>query len=152
DIAYALWLLVLLKAVTPPIWSSPTSVFSWMTRDNAVPVATVPLPRPPMESADVPKPVRDSLPFVVAEHEVAPVDTQLVASDTATQNDRIAMPTIIEPERSRESRFQTPSIVGSVWLLGAVLFAGYQLINSIRFCRSIRSSSCPADGNLMNRV
>ncbi len=28
-LAHALWALVLLKCVTPPIWSSPTSPFSW---------------------------------------------------------------------------------------------------------------------------
>src|ERR1700722_14103225 len=28
-LAYALWLLVLIKALTPPIWSSPTGLFSW---------------------------------------------------------------------------------------------------------------------------
>ena len=29
-LAYMLWLVVLLKAVTPPMWSSPTSVYSWI--------------------------------------------------------------------------------------------------------------------------
>jgi beta-lactamase regulating signal transducer with metallopeptidase domain/protocatechuate 3,4-dioxygenase beta subunit len=28
-LAYALWLVVLLKCLTPPLWSSPTGVFSW---------------------------------------------------------------------------------------------------------------------------
>ncbi len=29
-LAYALWLLVLLKCLTPPVWSSPTGIFSWI--------------------------------------------------------------------------------------------------------------------------
>lgn len=29
-LAYVLWLVVLLKAVTPPVWSSPTGIFSWL--------------------------------------------------------------------------------------------------------------------------
>ena len=31
-LAYALWLLVLLKCLTPPVWSSPTGIFSWIER------------------------------------------------------------------------------------------------------------------------
>lgn len=31
-LAYMLWLLVLLKCLTPPIWSSPTGLFSWAQR------------------------------------------------------------------------------------------------------------------------
>jgi beta-lactamase regulating signal transducer with metallopeptidase domain len=33
-LAYAFWLLVLVKSVTPPIWSSPTSIFSWVGAEN----------------------------------------------------------------------------------------------------------------------
>jgi hypothetical protein len=29
-LAYMLWLVVLLKAITPPVWSSPSGVFSWV--------------------------------------------------------------------------------------------------------------------------
>ena len=28
-LAYVLWMLVLLKCLTPPLWSSPTGCFSW---------------------------------------------------------------------------------------------------------------------------
>ena len=34
--AYALWLLVLVKTITPPLWSSPTGVFSWLAAERAV--------------------------------------------------------------------------------------------------------------------
>ena len=42
-LAYLLWMLVILKAVTPPLWASPTGLFSWIKRDvvaqAAAPVA-----------------------------------------------------------------------------------------------------------------
>ncbi len=42
-LAYLLWMLVVLKAITPPLWASPTGLFSWIERDvvvqPAVPVA-----------------------------------------------------------------------------------------------------------------
>ncbi len=29
-LAYLLWLLVAVKCLTPPVWSSPTGIFSWV--------------------------------------------------------------------------------------------------------------------------
>ena len=35
-LAHVLWMLVILKCLTPPLWSSPTSLFSWLqARTNA---------------------------------------------------------------------------------------------------------------------
>ena len=31
-LAYVLWVLVILKCLTPPLWSSPTGIFSWRRR------------------------------------------------------------------------------------------------------------------------
>ena len=35
-LAFVLWLLVLVKCVTPPVWSSPSGVFSWLQPSRAV--------------------------------------------------------------------------------------------------------------------
>ena len=35
-LAYILWMVVLVKGLTPPLWSSPTSVFSWTAREANV--------------------------------------------------------------------------------------------------------------------
>ena len=35
-LAHALWLLVLIKCITPPIWCSPTSPFSWISAKQTV--------------------------------------------------------------------------------------------------------------------
>jgi beta-lactamase regulating signal transducer with metallopeptidase domain len=40
-LAYAIWVLVLAKSLTPPIWSSPLGVFSWAASRQAVAVAPV---------------------------------------------------------------------------------------------------------------
>ncbi len=42
-LAYVLWLLVIVKCLTPPVWSSPTGVFSWtMARRAATAVVEAP--------------------------------------------------------------------------------------------------------------
>jgi hypothetical protein len=28
-LAYALWMLIIVKSIVPPVWSSPTGLFSW---------------------------------------------------------------------------------------------------------------------------
>ena len=50
-LAFALWLVVLIKCVTPPLWSSPASVFSWLeSAEVAVSVPTVPLNESPEDA------------------------------------------------------------------------------------------------------
>ena len=47
-LAYILWMVVLLKCLTPPLWSSPTGVFSWTLRGTATRTAEpvgMPLPQ-----------------------------------------------------------------------------------------------------------
>jgi len=52
-LAYLLWMLVLVKAVTPPLWSSPTGAFSWALAESVRVVSpaaaplTPPAPSPP---------------------------------------------------------------------------------------------------------
>jgi len=43
-LAFVLWLLVLVKCVTPPVWSSPSGVFSWLHPSGAAAPAESPLP------------------------------------------------------------------------------------------------------------
>ncbi len=40
-LAYVLWLVVLVKCLTPPLWSSPTSLFSWAQASPAAVTQTV---------------------------------------------------------------------------------------------------------------
>ena len=42
-LAYLLWMLVVIKCVTPPLWSSPTGVFSWMQAKGVATTAAAPV-------------------------------------------------------------------------------------------------------------
>ncbi|MBC8876935.1 MAG: hypothetical protein H8E44_46495 [Planctomycetes bacterium] len=42
-LAFVLWLLVLVKCVTPPVWSSPSGVFSWLQPSRTAATATAQL-------------------------------------------------------------------------------------------------------------
>ncbi|MHC4400434.1 MAG: YdjY domain-containing protein [Planctomycetota bacterium] len=41
-VAHVLWLVVVLKCLTPPIWSSPTGLFSWLGLGSSPAAATIP--------------------------------------------------------------------------------------------------------------
>lgn len=45
-LAHALWVVVLLKCLTPPLWSSPTGVFSWLQWQAPAVVEYFPVPTP----------------------------------------------------------------------------------------------------------
>src|ERR1051325_11150246 len=61
-LAYLLWMLVVIKALTPPMVASPTGLFSWMLRETSpAPLATVaappralPVPAVNLDFPDVP--------------------------------------------------------------------------------------------------
>lgn len=42
-LAYLLWMLVIIKAITPPVVSSPTGLFSWAMRERPAPVVSAPV-------------------------------------------------------------------------------------------------------------
>ena len=91
--AHALWVVVLLKAVTPPIWSSPSGVFSWLqspvAQEEPQPIAEPLAPEPPP-----PKPVSRFAP--------------LLEADLAAEDVEWPEPQMVSPERTGA----LPPIVG----------------------------------------
>lgn len=43
-LAYAVWLAAVAKCLVPPVWSSPTGVFSWAAADRRTPAVVAPVP------------------------------------------------------------------------------------------------------------
>jgi beta-lactamase regulating signal transducer with metallopeptidase domain len=64
-LAHALWLVVLLKCVTPPLWSSPSGVFCWLQPSHAAAACTADVDNW-NSPAPLISPERDSLEVVVA--------------------------------------------------------------------------------------
>ena len=79
-LAYVLWLVVLVKSLTPPLWSSPTSLFSWAALDAATSTTGTSFAADtgPGEaiSADLILPPRSDVPNDPAGQELPPADVQ----------------------------------------------------------------------------
>ncbi len=107
-LAHALWVLVLLKCITPPIWSSPASAFSWIGGGSKTPT---------IEPAWAPAPGgRRSLPatWVVRTTD----DRQLASRKSKTEQ----LPS--QPEASASSMIQSPKVRLADWQTAVLLMWG----------------------------
>lgn len=122
-LAVALWLIVLAKAITPPVWSSPLGIFSWSVstaRPPAVEVAhTIPNPPPLVETAAVPIP--ESLPAMTTELPSLPdePDTAVLPFELASPVETTPRPIDVAP--LQPARRSWADAVLTIWLSGAAL-------------------------------
>lgn len=125
-VAYALWMLVVVKSIVPPVWSSPTGLFSWALVGGAPAPSTV---------AGEPPGMREDRPVT------APRDGDMTRSTTVVEGRA-------GPARERDwSRFYLA--VFSIWTTGLVLGTATVLGKQVACSRLIRRSSVPVDERLL---
>jgi bla regulator protein blaR1 len=150
-LAYALWMLVLLKCLTPPLWSSPTGLFSWAQVCSASPsvenrlpevVAGAATPGVHTKSAfgKMLRPENRSAAMPAAAIGPKAVESSVVRAESEAEVDR--------PEPPRRSYLSWTTIAAAVWLLGVFLLAGNWLWKWIVCSRLLRRSGVPADEEL----
>jgi beta-lactamase regulating signal transducer with metallopeptidase domain/Leucine-rich repeat (LRR) protein len=121
-LAYFLWLLVLVKAMTPPVWSSPTGLFSWAMAERVVAPAAPLAPRP----APLPPTIRVA--------EVAPAE-----ESPAVPN--VTEPRAAEPVPAATRTIETVEVLLVAWTIGAVALGTWLGVNWLRLSRRIRSTT-----------
>jgi beta-lactamase regulating signal transducer with metallopeptidase domain/Leucine-rich repeat (LRR) protein len=117
-LAYLLWSVVLIKCLTPPVVSSPTGLFSWLTREAPLARVTV---APPSELSNV---ATQPAPAVM---HVAP--------------DAIAPRT---PAAPRETAWNWHETVAAVWLAGVVATAAVCAMRWLRWRSVVRRGGEPS--------
>ena len=140
-LAYALWLLVLAKCLTPPLWASPTSPFSWALASMASPRAAPPAPIAdvitPQDTAapDLPPPL--ALPQPEQPHVAN--GNQWIEADTIPE-----LPVTESPlPASRESVGPVVTPRGWLvlaWILGGMLYFALSLGRYLRARRRLMRS------------
>lgn len=111
-LSYLLWLLVILKCLTPPIYSSPAGIFSWMmvraspampssAQQSVVEYSSFPQSQPPIVLSSQ---EADSSAPSPAPNNVSPISAAV-------------------PSRLSFERPSTASILGMIWLTGALVYA-----------------------------
>ncbi len=131
-LSYRLWLLVVLKCLTPPLWRSPTGVFSWLARNADEP-----------EGAVGPAALGDRL----SDSTLLTVAPGPTASAGLVTDPETAGP--MRPERNVEERSAGTVSAGAavlgVWGSGAALLGAFALLQLLCFSRVLRRSAVPAD-------
>jgi beta-lactamase regulating signal transducer with metallopeptidase domain len=142
-LAHLIWLVVLVKCLTPPLWSSPTGVFSWtMPRIAAAAhVASAAAPSTTTSLGSLAAPANDLL-----------VDGR--AKDAATAAPRTTeRPWPASPIRARQpvsswTAGRVARLLWMGWAVGALAYAGFALLMIIGTWRTIRASQVPCDETL----
>ena len=129
-LAYLLWMLVIIKAITPPVWSSPTGAFSWAT---AHPIAAqhspAARPSPSQTPSSLPLP---SLPVIApAEHSPTPQVTHVP----------VAVP-------QQPTRITIGSVLLTAWFAGFLGLAMLLVVRWIALLRQVQRTSQPVDASL----
>jgi beta-lactamase regulating signal transducer with metallopeptidase domain len=152
-IAHALWLLVLLKLLTPPLWSIslsvPVSAPASATPEPATEVASVHTPRAESVAAASPEDDRDERPAFpkgveVAAAHTAPVDS---APEPAVHHRMVREYLADLPAAPH----WLPAALGSAWLAGSVGCLALVVIRSWRFRRVLRHAT-PAAASVKRRA
>ena len=151
-LAFALWLLVMLKCVTPPLWSSPTGVFCWT--GTIWPQSTEQCPRPAtsptVRPIDVgsPRPLQVVAPERHSTKPLPPGHADFRLSSQATSAGRVT-----SFERHRGEVYQNSAdnarpwwlclLLGgvAVWLLGIAAVVGIAVLRVAQYVRSIRRTA-----------
>ena len=140
-LAHALWLLVLLKLVTPPIVPAPVPQSLWTSAREIGPEETastkrLPAPAPPQETRDVASAALDESRDAAS---IAPVEPRAAASAA-----------LLEPADAASAVPVVLPIVWiglAIWLAGALAWLGVLLRRYLRFSKLLVASA-EADGQL----
>jgi HlyD family secretion protein len=154
-LAYLLWVLVVIKCVIPPLWSSPTGMFSWTNVRAAADVPRLARERTTaLSSPTKPGPVLDrartqSVPSVRNEtsrsEAASPVEASPVKSDPKS-----SMPEL--DSKTSASRISRTTAAGFIWICGVLVCVVVILWKRIVCSALIRRSTVAPNDALVSLI
>jgi beta-lactamase regulating signal transducer with metallopeptidase domain len=141
-LAHLVWLVVLIKCLTPPLWSSPTGVFSWAMHgaaDNAQSAAAIATAGARALDESVASPADQGSEMT----KLAAAANRPTASKSST-----ALPAAATKQDPIEAPGTSRHVVRLLllgWAAGAAAYAGFALFVAAVSWRAVRRSRCPDD-------
>lgn len=137
QLAHLLWALVLLKVITPPIWSSPTSVFSWLGYGSG-------LQQSALAAMENPKTNRESTASTLTVN-LRGIGKQhgKLESDTGGLIEKNLVSSVGDPSRESASDGQNWAIQCflAVWIVGVCFLIGTTVFRLVNFWRWVRTKA-----------
>jgi len=128
-LAYLLWMLVVIKALTPPVMSSPTSAFSWALAERQEVAAAPRAIEPPATKVDLALPQTD----------------RPAMQDVRTDNESSAdAPVAVEPTPG----LSIAAVRVGIWLSGSAALMGFYLVRRWNLARRVAASRVEVDAAL----
>lgn len=138
-LAHLLWLAVLVRCWIPPVWSSPTGIFSWGRIDRPLTADLTPVHRAPAVN--------------LAGSKASGPSTK---SARAVESPATASPTMMVSSDVDSSAAFTSALIGwcmcTAWLSGAALVVATATIRGIRWRRRVRAAASAVDPALESLV
>ncbi len=149
-LAYVLWLLVIVKCLTPPVWSSPTGVFSWtMARPATTAVVETQRTDAPIVNTVMETDLNDGLDAGHLAEATPALSSPLIKGATAGLSSSACG---ILPENTAgqassgtlAQRLDLATTVGLLWLSGAAVHAGILIVMRLGWSWRLRRWRVPA--------
>jgi len=146
-LAYVLWLVVILKCVTPPVWSSPTGAFSWARVDisQPTPAPTAETMAPPLR--DLPKPVHDPVQVADSAGRLEPIGLESeppIGEDVRIDMNK-SMAAYQAKPKEPASRVGLCRVLTILWLCGAFGLGSVLVTRRIAYTVMLWRTRIPAD-------
>lgn len=127
-LAYLLWMLAIVKCLTPPLWSSPTGIFGWAQLGRAAPPAAV------------------SAQTAISAAPIEPLPRMFASDDSAIEHgtQRIGAQA---PTGAAQS-VSLYAVLSILWLAGVGLLGAWVVLNWLRLHRLARRGALAADGRI----
>ena len=141
-LAHALWALVLLKCLTPPVFASPTSVFSWLSNGYQAVVYWTQSPPTEIEPAKTTEQAEGLAPVIVR----ISAESQPTVSVTPTS--------VLKSER-RSGQLDVRTLVWAAILAWISIAGGVLTLSSLRlwiFLRRVKKATLPSSPSLDDLV
>jgi bla regulator protein BlaR1 len=154
SVRHTLWLVLLLKLLTPPLVDVP--VDGWLAgltwpATSATATVAVPLPATDVAYSQAVPVRREPTPVpTIAQADVLPHSTTVLPTDRPRAIPTLQpVPALVEPEAAAAPNhevWRTALQTGlGLWLLGSLLFFVVQLVRLVRFARGLRRFSMPCE-------
>ena len=142
-LAYVLWMLVLLKCLTPPLWSSPTGCFSW-AQLRVVQVESEVRSGDADATADFGDRQRVATVFGHRDFLHRPHDSSPAVAPAMPVSPIVAT----SPASSWWDRVSIATILAAVWLVGSLGLAGLLRWKWAAYRRALKHSAVTADAEI----
>jgi beta-lactamase regulating signal transducer with metallopeptidase domain/Leucine-rich repeat (LRR) protein len=133
-LAYLLWMLVIVKAITPPVWSSPTGAFSW-ARAETVAAQTIAAREVPGHSFKRPQP------------ELAAMEPR--AAEVSANSPTVTSSAPLAPETPLP--FTAGTWILLSWLVGSFAVVALVFLRWMRLLAQLRRTSRPVNESLQRQ-